>query len=86
MEAIPNNGLYGHGYFTSSAAPESGATFCAIQVTAAAVVTYKSHRLNSATNDAHTTVTLPAGTIVVGRISELSVTSGTVIGYFFGEQ
>lgn len=73
-------GSYGANYIgdTQAHTPETGYVFCALQVLADAVISAYSPAFDGNT---FTGVTIPAGTIIYGRFTTITLTSGKVLAY-----
>lgn len=72
-------GLHGHDYVTDGSL--SAKKFIALQALDDVTVTYTVDCANSVSLT-HSSKSLPAGAIVVGDLSAVTVASGTVIGYY----
>lgn len=75
-------GLHGHEYITSSDDYSAKEFYCFQAFGGDAVVSYTDTTIESQKAKAHTSKTIPGGTMIFGNISSLSVTSGTVVAYY----
>lgn len=71
------NGFYGHTYFTNSQSSTAAQKFYKLEVLANTTLTYTEANSGTFTDKA-----LLAGDVVVGNISSIAVTTGSVRAYF----